>query len=116
MARFWRVSRTRILPQSPGVTRHVYAVVSRCCAVVGEGKTGLLHCSRPSEDSDIADAPRPPPAHIKLPKFWSDMLVPGASRWRVFAYSTSERLVGDDSRGGMRAFGDLKVSAETSER
>ena len=52
------------------VTRHVYAALSRCLAVVGEGKTGLVHCSRQSEDSRVgADAPRPPPARVKLPKF-----------------------------------------------
>ena len=52
------------------VTRHVYAALSRCMAVVGEGKTGLVHCSRQCEDSRVgADAPRPPPARIKLPIF-----------------------------------------------
>ena len=55
---------------APAVTRHVYAALSRCLAVVGEGKTGLVHCSRQSEDSRVgADAPRPPPARIKLQKF-----------------------------------------------
>ena len=55
---------------APAVTRHVYATLSRCLADVGEGKTGLVHCSCQSEDSGVgADAPRPPPARIKLPKF-----------------------------------------------
>ena len=51
------------IPKVPVVTRHVYAVVSRCCAFVVEEKTGFLHCSRPGEDSEVGgDAPRPPPA------------------------------------------------------
>ena len=55
---------------APAVTRHVYATLSRCLADVGEGKTGLVHCSCQSEDSGVgADAPRPPPARIKLPNF-----------------------------------------------
>ena len=55
---------------APAVTRHVYAALSRCLAVVGEGDIGLVHCSRQSEDGGVgADAPRPPPARIKVPKF-----------------------------------------------
>ena len=56
--------------KAPIGARRVYVVVTTCCVVGGEGKTGLFHCSRPSEDSDVgADAPRPPPARIKLPTF-----------------------------------------------
>ena len=52
------------------VTRNVHAALSRCLAVVGKGKTGLVYCSRQCEDSRVgADAPRPPPARIKLPIF-----------------------------------------------
>ena len=55
---------------APAVTRHVYAALSRCLAVVGEEETGLVYCSRQCEDSRVgADAPRPPPARIKLRKF-----------------------------------------------
>ena len=50
-------------PKAPVETGHVYVVLSTCCVVGSEGKLGLLHCSRPGEDSEVgADAPRPPPA------------------------------------------------------
>ena len=58
------------LPRVTSMARHVYAVLSPCWAAVGEGELGLLHCSRPGENSEVgADAPRPPPARVKLPKF-----------------------------------------------
>ena len=57
-------------PKGQVVTQHVYAVAPTCCAVAGEGKMGLPHCSRPGEDSEVgAAAPRPPPARIKVPIF-----------------------------------------------
>ena len=57
-------------PKTPVVTRHVYSVVSTCCVAGSEGKLGLLHCSRPGEDSEVgADAPRPPLARVRLPGF-----------------------------------------------
>ena len=57
-------------PKAPVETGHVYVVLSTCCVVGSEGKLGLLHCSRPGEDSDVGvDAPRPPPARVKLQKF-----------------------------------------------
>ena len=48
------------------VTRHVYASLSRCLTAVG----GLVLCSRQGEDGGVGgDAPRPPPARVKLPIF-----------------------------------------------
>ena len=58
------------LTKAPVVRRHVYASLSRCLTGVGLGEMGLVHCSRQGEDGGVgADAPRPPPAGIRLPKF-----------------------------------------------
>ena len=53
--------------EAPVVMRHVHKALSRCFAVVREGKWGLAHCSRRGDDSEVgADAPRPPAARLKV--------------------------------------------------